>query len=72
LKQFVTRPLPLITGATFCWIPSAPNWDSYMTLNDEHILKWGSQKLVRYDIQKGELACVIWDGRAFQLQNPQR
>lgn len=75
-------PLPPVStltsanGLHVCWLPVAANTAAAPTLavsglTAKPITKLGTTALVANDITTTAIACVIYDGTEFQLQNPQ-
>ena len=63
-------------GLSVCWLPTANNTTSTPTLNVNGkgavtIIKAGSNPLAGSDITTTAIACAIYDGTSFELQNPQ-
>lgn len=66
----------LVAGLAVCWLPTAANTTSGPTLavnglTAKSITKLGTSALVANDITTTAIACAIYDGTQFQLQNPQ-
>jgi hypothetical protein len=67
----------LVAGRTaFCWLPLHANTGAAPTiavngLTATAIVKVGGAALVAGDITTTAVACVIYDGTSFELQNPQ-
>ena len=66
----------LITGINACWLPTAANTTTTPTfapngLTAKTITKLGTTALVASDITTTAVACAIYDGTEWQLQNPQ-
>jgi hypothetical protein len=77
--QTVT-PVPawasLITGNAICWLPTAANTTTTPTLavsglTAKTITKLGHTALAANDLTTTAIACAIYDGTDYQLQNPQ-
>jgi hypothetical protein len=71
---------PAITGYTngfsLCWLPTAANTGTTPTLavnglTAKTIVKAGGAALVASDLTTTAIACAIYDGTYFELQNPQ-
>lgn len=69
-----------ILGIPICWLPVAANTSGTVTLN---VNSFGAQNITKSTINQGVVgglivgdlstvivACVIWDGTEYQLQNP--
>lgn len=77
--QTLTLPVPitsLTTGLRVCWLPAAANTAAAPTLavnglSAKPITKYGVAALTANDITSSAVACAIYDGAGFQLQNPQ-
>lgn len=81
--QTVSFPQPwslAVNQPQVCWTPSVANTAAAPTLTvtangvaltAKSITKLGTTALVANDIVIGAVACVIYDGTEFQLQNPQ-
>ena len=66
----------LTNGLAVCWLPVAANTAAAPTLTvnataAEPITKLGTTALVANDLTTTAVACAIYDGTEFQLQNPQ-
>lgn len=66
----------LTNGLTVCWLPVAANTGAAPTLAvnataAKPITKLGTTALVANDLTTTAVACAIYDGTEFQLQNPQ-
>jgi hypothetical protein len=77
--QTATLPTPataLTAGLSFCWKPTAANTAAAPTmavngLTATAITKYGTTALAANDLTTTAVACVVYDGTEFQLQNPQ-
>ena len=63
-------------GTSVCWLPIANNTTTTPTLNvnglgAKTIIKTGANPLIGGDIATTSIACAIYDGTHFELQNPQ-
>lgn len=63
-------------GLKACWLPADANTSSTPTLNlngvgAETIIKTGGAALANGDLSISAVACVVYDGTYFELQNPQ-
>jgi hypothetical protein len=66
----------LATGLTVCWIPTAANTTTTPTLavnglTATTLVKAGGVALAANDLTTTAVACAIYDGTYFELQNPQ-
>jgi len=66
----------LSTGLVVCWTPAAANTLTAPTLavsglTAKAITKLGTTALVANDLTATAVACAVYDGTEFQLQNPQ-
>lgn len=66
----------LANGLSLCWLPAAANTGAAPTLavnglTAKPITKTGTTALVANDLTTSAIACAIYDGTEFQLQNPQ-
>jgi hypothetical protein len=66
----------LVNGLYFCWKPTAANTAAAPTLavnglTAKPITKLGTAALLANDLTTAAIACVLYDGTEFQLQNPQ-
>ena len=77
--QAVTLPTPitaLTNGLNVCWLPAAANTAAAPTLAvnglaAKPLTKYGTAPLVANDLTTTAIACAMYDGAEFQLQNPQ-
>lgn len=63
-------------GLRVCWLPAAANTGAAPTiaingLTAKNITKFGTTALVANDITTAAVACAVYDGTQYQLQNPQ-
>ena len=70
-----TAIVSLTTGLQVCWLPIVANTAAAPTLSvsaltAKPITKYGTVALVANDITTVGVACAIYDGTEFQLQNP--
>jgi hypothetical protein len=66
----------LTNGLNVCWLPAAANTGAAPTLalnglTPKPLTKYGAAALVANDLTTAAIACAIYDGTEFQLQNPQ-
>lgn len=66
----------LTNGLDVCWLPAAANTGSGPTLavsglTAKTIIKVGGAALAANDLTTTAIACAIYDGTSFELQNPQ-
>jgi len=65
----------LTPGLHVCWLPAAANTGPGPTLAvnglTANITKFGASALVANDLAVSAIACAIYDGTRFELQNPQ-
>jgi hypothetical protein len=66
----------LVNGLAVCWLPSNANTAGSPTLavnglTAKNITKNGTATLVANDLTTTAIACAVYDGTEFQLQNPQ-
>ena len=66
----------LVAGLQLCWLPSNANTTTTPTfspnsLTAKTIIKAGGSALVASDLTTTAVACVIYDGTSWELQNPQ-
>jgi hypothetical protein len=66
----------LTTGLDVCWLPAAANTGAAPTLainglTPKPLTKYGNAALVANDLTTTAIACAMYDGTEFQLQNPQ-
>lgn len=77
--QAATLASPITTltnGLDICWLPVAANTGAAPTLainglTAKPITKYGSAALVANDLTTTAIACAVYDGTQFELQNPQ-
>jgi hypothetical protein len=66
----------LVAGLKVCWLPTAANTAAAPTLamnglTAKNVTKLGATALVANDLSTSAVACAIYDGTQFELQNPQ-
>jgi hypothetical protein len=66
----------LTAGLYVCWMPAAANTGSGPTLavnslTAKTIIKVGGASLAASDLTTTAIACAVYDGTSFELQNPQ-
>jgi len=66
----------LTNGVNICWLPAAANTGAAPTLAvnglaAKPLTKYGTAALVANDLTTTAIACAVYDGTQFELQNPQ-
>ena len=73
---FVPAVTALVNGLYACWLPAAANTGAAPTfapngLTAKPVTKLGTAALAANDLTTTALACALYDGTEWQLQNPQ-